>query len=59
MALEGSAGLSWGLAFGDLAGEVSLGFGVVALLDDGDSVERCVELAVAATVEAMAVRCLT
>ncbi len=50
MALEGSAGLSWRLAFGDLACEVSPGVWVVALLDDGDPVEGCVELAVAAAV---------
>ena len=50
VALEGSAGLSGGLAFCDLAGEVGLGLGVVALLDDGDAVERGVELSVPTTV---------
>ena len=53
VALEGAAGFAGGFAFGDLAGEVGLGGGVVALLDDGDAVERGVELAVAAVVQAM------
>jgi hypothetical protein len=41
-------------AFGDLAGEVCAGGWVVAGLDDGDAVERGVELSVAAAVEAVA-----
>ena len=53
VAFEGSAGFSWGFAFGDLAGEVGLRLGVVSLLDDRDAVERGVELAVAAAVEAV------
>ena len=50
VALEGTAGFAGGLAFGDLFGEVGLGGGVVALLDDGDAVEGGVELSVAAAV---------
>ena len=53
MALEGAAGFSWGLAFAELAFQECLGLGVVALLDDGDAVERGVELAVAAAVQAV------
>ena len=48
--LERSAGLSWGVAFGDLASEITLGLRMVALLHNGDAVESCVELAVAAAV---------
>ena len=50
MALESSAGLSRGLPFSDLAGEIGLRVWVVALLNDGDAVERGVELSVAAAV---------
>ena len=50
VAFEGSSGFARGFAFGDFASEVWLGVGVVALLDDGDAVERGVELAVAAAV---------
>jgi hypothetical protein len=50
VALEGSAGFSGCLAFGDLAREVGLGLGMMALLDDGYAVERGVELSVAAAV---------
>jgi hypothetical protein len=50
VALEGSAGLSGGLAFGDLAVDVGLGLGMMALLDDRDAVERGVQLSVAAAV---------
>ena len=46
-----------GLAFGLLAGEVGGGLGVQAALGDGEAVQRAVELAVAAAVEAVAVRC--
>src|SRR5215210_7273590 len=53
VALEGAASFSWCLAFADLAFEERLGLGVVALLNDGDAVERGVELAVAAAVQAM------
>jgi hypothetical protein len=58
VALEGPAGLSGSLAFSDLAGEIGLGLGVVALLDDGDPVERGVELSVAAAVQTVAIGCL-
>ena len=54
VALEGSSGFSGGFAFGDLAVQVGLGGGVVALLDDGDAVEGGVELAVASAVQAVA-----
>src|SRR3954471_12780076 len=53
VSFEGATGFSWGFAFGDLAGEVGLGLWVVALLNDRDAVERCVELAVAAAVQAV------
>jgi hypothetical protein len=53
VAFEGAAGFSWGLAFAELAGEEGFGLGVVALLDDRDAVERGVELAVAAAVQAV------
>jgi hypothetical protein len=51
---ERSSGFAGGFAFGGFAGEVGLGGGVVALLDDRDAVEGGVELAVAAAVEAVA-----
>jgi len=54
VALEGAAGFSGGLAFSDLSAQVGLCLGVVSLLDDGDAVERGVELSVAAAVEAVA-----
>src|SRR5918994_994634 len=54
VAFEGATGFAWGLAFADLAGQEGLGVGVVALLDDRDAVERGVELAVAAAVQAVA-----
>jgi len=47
---EGASGFARGFAFGVLAGEIGLGGGVVALLDDRDAVEGGVELAVAAAV---------
>ena len=53
VAFEGAASFSRGLAFADLAFQESLGLRVVALLNDGDAVERGVELAVAAAVQAM------
>jgi hypothetical protein len=55
MSLECPARLSGRLAFGDLAGEIDLGLGMVALLNYGDAVEGSVELAVAAAVQAVAV----
>jgi hypothetical protein len=54
VALEGASGFAWGFAFAEFAGEEGLGVGVVSLLDDGDAVERGVELAVAAAVQAVA-----
>jgi hypothetical protein len=53
MAFERAAGFSGCFAFGELAAEEGLGGWVVALLDDRDAVERGVELAVAAAVEAV------
>ena len=53
-ALDAANGFAFGLAFGDSAGDVVLGGWVAALLGDGDVVERPVELAVTAAVEAMA-----
>jgi hypothetical protein len=52
-ALDAADGFAFGLALSDSAGDVGAGGGVAALLGDGDEVERPVELAVAATVEAM------
>jgi hypothetical protein len=54
VAFEGASCFAGGLAFGGLAGEEGFGLGVVSLLDDGDAVERGVELSVAAAVEAVA-----
>jgi hypothetical protein len=54
VAFERASGFTGCLAFAELAGEVGLGGWVVALLDDRDSVEGRVELAVAAAVEAVA-----
>src|SRR4051794_41193646 len=54
VAFERAAGFAGCLAFVELSGEERLGGGVVALLDDGDAVERGVELAVAAAVQAVA-----
>jgi hypothetical protein len=54
VAFERAAGFAGGFAFGDFAGEEGLGGGVVSLLNDGDAVERGVELSVAAAVEAVA-----
>jgi hypothetical protein len=54
VAFEGSSGFAGCFAFRDFSSEISLGVGVVALLDDGDAVEGGVELSVAAAVEAVA-----
>jgi hypothetical protein len=54
VALERAACFARSLASGDLACQEGLGFGVVALLDDGDAVERGVQLAVAAAVQPVA-----
>src|SRR3954471_12938316 len=51
---EGAAGFARRLAFLDLALEEGFGLGVLALLDDGDPVERGVELTIAAAVQAVA-----
>jgi hypothetical protein len=51
--VEGAAA-SRGVLLSASFGEVGLGLGVVALLDDGDAVQRGVELAVAAAVQAVA-----
>ena len=55
MAREAADGFSGGLAFASFAVEVGLGFGVAAGAGDRDPVQRGVELAVAAAVEAVAV----
>ena len=54
VAFERASGFAGGLAFGHLVGEEGFGGGLVSLLDDGDAVERGVELSVAAAVEAVA-----
>src|SRR6266508_6334958 len=58
VSFEGATRFARRLAFGDFAGEVGAGWWVVAGLDDGDSVEGGVELAVAAAVEPVAACCL-
>jgi hypothetical protein len=55
VALEAAHRLDAGLALGFLAREVGARLGVQAAAGDRDDVQRAVELAVAATVEAMAV----
>src|SRR3954468_10779101 len=55
VALESSAGFAAGLAFGLFALEEGLGLGVVAGLGQRESVERAVELSVAARIEAVPV----
>jgi hypothetical protein len=55
VALEAAQRLSARLALGVLVREIDGGVGVQARLGDGESVQRAVELAVAAAVEAMAV----
>src|SRR3954466_5332261 len=54
VALEAADGFAAGLAFGVAAGEVGGALRVQAALGDGEAVQRAVELAVAAVVEAMA-----
>ena len=56
VALEAADGFAAGLALGLFAGEVGGGLGVQAALGDGEAMERAVELAVAAPVEAVALR---
>src|SRR4051794_21408782 len=53
VAFEAAQRLAAALAFGLLAGEVVGGLGVESALGDGEAVERAVELAVAAFVEAV------
>jgi hypothetical protein len=55
VALEGSEGFAAGLAFGLFATEERLGRGVVASFVEHEAIERAVELAVAAGVQAVAV----
>jgi hypothetical protein len=52
-ALDAADGFAFCLACGGALGDVGAGRGVAALLGDRDEVERPVELAVAAAVEAM------
>src|SRR4051794_21852315 len=54
VALEAADGFAAGLAFGLAAGQVGGGLGIEAALGDGEAVQRAVELAVAAVVEAVA-----
>src|SRR4051794_33039223 len=53
-AFDAADGFAFGLALGDAAGDVGLRGWVASPLGDGDEVERPVELAVSAAVEAMA-----
>src|SRR5512132_2650582 len=55
VALEAADGFFGALAFGAFAGDVVLGLGVAAQAGDGDAMDRGVDLAVAAAVEAVAV----
>ena len=54
VAFQAADGVAAGLAFGLSAREVGGGLGVEAAFGDGEAVERAVELAVAAAVEAVA-----
>ena len=54
VAFEAALGFSGGFAFGGSFGDVGLGVWAVAAAGDGDGVQRAVELAVAAAVEAVA-----
>ena len=54
VAFEAALGFSGGFAFGGSFGDVGLGVWAVAAAGDGDGVQRSVELAVAAAVEAVA-----
>jgi len=55
VALEAADRFAAGLALGLPAREVGGGLGVQAPLADGEAMQRAVELAVAATIEAVAV----
>ena len=54
VAFEAALGFSGGFALGGSFGDVGLGVWAVAAAGDGDGVQRAVELAVAAAVEAVA-----
>ena len=56
VAFEAADRFAVGLAFGAFAGDVGAGFGVAAGAGDGDAVNGGVDLAVAAAIEAVAVR---
>ena len=56
VAFEAADGFAGGLAFGSFALQVGAGFGVAACACDGDAVDRGVDLAVAAAIEASAMR---
>jgi hypothetical protein len=55
VALEAADGFAGALAFGSFAVQVGAGLGVAAGAGDGDAMDRGVDLAVAAAVQAMAV----
>src|SRR4051794_19736837 len=55
VALEAADGFAGALAFGSFAVEVGAGLGVAAGAGDGDAVDRGVDLAVAAAVEAVTI----
>jgi len=57
VALEAADRFAVGLAFGSFASDVVLGLWVAARAGDGDAVNGGVELAVAAAIEAVALRC--
>ena len=54
VALEDAGGVAGAFAFGDAAGDVVAGGGVVLAAVEDDGVQRAVELAVAAAAESMA-----
>jgi hypothetical protein len=53
VAFEAADGFAAGLAFGEFALDVGAGLGIARGACDGDRVQRAVELAVAAAVQAM------
>ena len=55
VALEAAHGFESGLAFGALARDVVLRFGVASRAGERDAVDGCVELPIAAAVEAVTV----
>src|SRR3954449_2846861 len=56
VALEAADGFAAGLAFGLSAGEIGGALGVQAALGDGQAMQGAVDLAVAAVIEAVALR---